>query len=274
VKYACQYTIIQFLPFVETGEFANIGIAVACPEAGYFGFEVAPKGWRRISDFFVPLERRIYSAAIDRLNTHLDKLATMENGGASAEDITVLWAELTRSRDGMIRYSPPRAILTEDPEQVLEDLFGRYVERNFATTYHHERPLEQAVRKVLANADVGKLFKSLQLGEPYYHIQLPFVQTAGERVVKVIKPLFLAHDEPIKILNHGGEWLERLRRLRKHQVIPFDVLIPVASPGTQDLRDKACREICDDLLNEKFQVGSIEDSAQITAFAQGERSAA
>lgn len=30
-KLACQYAVVRFLPYAETGEFANVGVALACP---------------------------------------------------------------------------------------------------------------------------------------------------------------------------------------------------------------------------------------------------
>lgn len=34
-KFACQYAIDRFLPYMETGEFANVGIVMLCPDAGF-----------------------------------------------------------------------------------------------------------------------------------------------------------------------------------------------------------------------------------------------
>ncbi len=39
-KLACRYAILRFLPYTETGEFANVGVVLACPATGYFGFKL------------------------------------------------------------------------------------------------------------------------------------------------------------------------------------------------------------------------------------------
>lgn len=275
MKYACQYAIVQFLPFVETGEFANVGMVLTCPELGHLDYEITSKGWGRISEFFSPLERRVYKTAIDRLTDELDRVASLAKRAKGVGQLEALWSELTRRRDGIIRYAPTRAVMTDDPAQVLADLFGRYVEHDFVTPEYQDRRLEQTVRAVLADADLARQFKKFPLGAHYFRIPLPFVQTDGDRPIKVIKPLFLAQDEPTKILIHGGEWLERFRRLRKHNYLPTDVkvLIPVARPGTNDLREEAFREICGDLSSADIQVTQIEDKAQIRAFAQGNSAA-
>ena len=50
-KYACQYAIVRFLPYLETGEFANVGIVMLCPDAGFFDFKLL-RHVRRITAFF------------------------------------------------------------------------------------------------------------------------------------------------------------------------------------------------------------------------------
>lgn len=268
MKYACQYAIIQFLPFVETGEFANVGIALLCPETGFLRLEVAGKEWRRMRDFFAPLERRIYVAAIDRLQEEQARVEALADALRTAGERKELWAELVRRRDGIIRFAPPRAVMSDDPTTMLAELYGRYVEHNFATPEYQERRLEQTVRGVLTGASLGKIYQKAALGDDYYRVTLPFVRKEDGRVTKAIKPLFLAQDEPTKILLHGGEWLERLRRLRKHAYLPEHVLIPVAAPGDRGRRDEAYDEICQDLQTADFQVIEIADASRIRTFAQ------
>jgi hypothetical protein len=33
-KLACNYAVLRFLPYPETGEFVNIGVAIGCPDKG------------------------------------------------------------------------------------------------------------------------------------------------------------------------------------------------------------------------------------------------
>jgi hypothetical protein len=90
----------------------------------------------------------------------------------------------------------------------------------------------------------------------------------GERPVKAVKPLFLAHDDPTRIVTHGDEWLNRLRRLKKHRFLPEMVLIPTDRPTTDDMRGEAYKEICADLENERFEVSQIGDLDRIADFAR------
>ena len=78
MKYACQYAIVRFLPYAETGEFANVGIVLICPQTGYFNFKLL-KHVRRISAFFEELDAAIFKntyktffAELTRLNLLLE----------------------------------------------------------------------------------------------------------------------------------------------------------------------------------------------------------
>ena len=53
-KLACRYAILKFLPYTETGEFANVGVVLACPATGFFGFKLETRRYARFTDFFRP----------------------------------------------------------------------------------------------------------------------------------------------------------------------------------------------------------------------------
>jgi hypothetical protein len=63
-RLACRYSIIKFLPFAETGEFANVGVVMSCPEIGFFDYKIKTKRYGRITDFFEDLDKKIYQESI------------------------------------------------------------------------------------------------------------------------------------------------------------------------------------------------------------------
>ncbi len=48
----CMYAIVRFAPFVDTGEFANVGIILMAPTARYFGYNLMGKRHGRVTRFF------------------------------------------------------------------------------------------------------------------------------------------------------------------------------------------------------------------------------
>jgi hypothetical protein len=55
-------------------------VVLVCPDTGYFDFTVDPRGWGHISEFFSPLDRPIYTAAIGRLNDELRRIKGLTEG--------------------------------------------------------------------------------------------------------------------------------------------------------------------------------------------------
>ena len=55
-KLACNYTVLRFFPYPETGEFVNLGIAMACPDLHWFDFRLETRRQDRITNFFPELK--------------------------------------------------------------------------------------------------------------------------------------------------------------------------------------------------------------------------
>jgi hypothetical protein len=233
-KFACQYAIVRFLPYLETGEFANVGIVMLCPDAGFFDFKLLTRV-RRITAFFEELDSGIYRRAANDFKQELKRIrAWLAQQPGRAMDVELarhLFGELTRQRETMLRFDDVRVVLADDPAQQMDELFGHYVERNFATKAYHEQLLDKTVRKVLVDAKLNTQYRPETLGDvTTYHAKLPFVHREGEHAVKAIKPLFLAHEDPAQIYDHGWAWYGRINMLRTLHLLPDQVLFPVQGP--------------------------------------------
>jgi hypothetical protein len=256
------------LPFVEAGEFANCGVVLTCPDLGYFGFRLAKQGWGRISKFFDGVEKRVYRDALLHYQDELTRISeiTGRNKGSNLF-INNVFSELYRHREGLLQCSPLRTLLAEAPETALSELFEYYIHRKISTREYHEVALVRQIRGLLNSAPLKYQYREETIGDEIFHQTLPFVYRSDDRVMRVIKPLHLAHDDPSDITDHGAIWLERLRRLRRRNFLHGDVLLPVTSPDEQDQRGEAFREIRDELAKD-FQVADISDISGIIDFAK------
>lgn len=273
-KFACQYALLRFRPFVETGEFANVGIALIAPEARFFGFRIL-KRYGRITQFFHQLDRQIYldgrqlfKEEMDRFALELRRLAL--DGRKTQPDIVLarnLFAEVVRPREAILQFADQRVVLAEDPKAKLLQLFDHYVERNFVTKEYQERLLENNVRKLLLNAQVGARYQREKVGTEDFAVNFPFVDMVEGKAERVIKPLYLAQGDSTKILTHGGQWVDKVRRLRKRNALPPKVLFPVTQPAANTKPYHAFQEIRQDLLAENVQVVAADDERQILKFA-------
>ncbi|KRG38551.1 hypothetical protein ARC78_15570 [Stenotrophomonas pictorum JCM 9942] len=271
-KVACQYAIVRFTPYAETGEFANVGVVLACPEINYLQGQLAPlKRTLRITNFFQGLEARIYREAMKYVATEINRV---ENA-VKREEIPAHFAfdSITRPREALVTFSHTRVILSESPEVTLKQLYDRFIERDFATKEYHEQILTKGVGKILSTARLKTYFDDRAVGDDTYNVKFPFVSTNPDVPQVVIKPLFLGHDEPNKIFEHGGTWVHRIARLKKHGLMPRHTLFaidePDATAGTAiTKRIKAAREIRNELQDLDVQIVMSDDKNGLLSFAE------
>lgn len=272
-KYACQYAIVRFLPYLETGEFANVGIVMACPATGYFDFKLLNR-IRRITAFFEELDAGIYRRAKSDFQQELQRIHNWldphKGEIQTPEFVRHFFAELTRPREVMMRFEGVRVLMTDDPAQQLDELFGYYVERNFATKAYQEQLLDKTVRKVLVDAQLNKQFQANTIGNAdSYHAKFPFVHFEDGRAVKAIKPLHLAQTDPAAIFDHGWAWLGKVQKLRALRVLPASVLFPVQGPTeAEGERFDMFQDITEKLAANDVQVVATTEIEKIVAFAR------
>lgn len=275
-KTGCLYSIIRFAPFVETGEFANVGIVMMAPEQRFFGFKIMGSRHSRVTRFFDQLDAKVFRATMKTVREELDRAAVLlrQHGfdkRLKTNDVEFakhLFAEMIRPRETVIKFSEARMVLVEDPRSSLEELYGHYVERDFVTREYQEGVLERGVRQWLWQARIAERFTRLDVGTDDYHVPFPFVEQHGGVVIKAIKPLNLAQIQASKILDHGGQWLFRVNSLKKRGLLPCKVLFAVGPPpaeGTSQMR--AFEEIVDSLKDTGVDVLPYAEKAAIVEFA-------
>ena len=274
-KTPCQYAIVRFAPFIETGEFANVGIIMMAPKARYFGFKLQTRRYGRITNFFKELDAKVFRSAMSDLNDELERIHGMLKAHGfdrrlrenDVEFAKALFVEVLRPRESIVRFSEPRAVLADKPKETLKELFSFYVQRDFVTKEYREKVLEKGMRKLLLQSALGEKFQPERIGDDEFHVAFPFVEMHDELPTKVIKPLNLAQDDSTKILEHGGKWAFRMRELKKRDVLPESVLLAVDGPAENDRRDNAYREVVEMLSDTGVTVLPYEKQEKILEFA-------
>jgi hypothetical protein len=279
-KLACQYALLRFRPFVETGEFANVGVVLLCPEGRFFGYKLL-KTYARVTQFFHQLDRRIYLNGkalfveeLDRFAGHLRRVSL--DGRKRSPDLdlaTRLFAELTRPRDAMLQFDDRRLVMAADPKATLAELFDHYIDRGFVTKTYLERLLDNSVRRMLVSLDPAESlrFQPGRIEADNFVVNFPFIQRTGQAITRVIKPLYLGHGDSTRVLTHGGQWVDKVNRLRRRKALPESVLFPLEAPPAGGPAYAAFEEIREDLLRADVEVVAANDepSIQVFAAAQG-----
>lgn len=277
-RLACQYAIVRFMPYVETGEFANVGILLWTPKTRYLGFKLLRRKHARITQFFEELDKSVYLKTMANLEVELHRVQRMLKehlGGFGDNDREYgfhkgLFQELIRPRETMVRFSEQRAVLTENPEQTLQNLYDHYVGRNFVTKEYQETLLEKGVKKLLEQRDLARRFTKQRIEDQLYGVTFPFVEQRDDHAIKVIKPLFLGQADSTAIIEHGGRWKLKVEQLRKRNLLNGPVLFPVKGPEVaeaSDIQQEAFSETLDNLAGDNIQVVLYAEQDKILEFA-------
>lgn len=269
-KFACHYSIVRFLPYPETGEFANVGVVVACPETGFFGFKLLKRKFARVTNFFDEIGSDVCSQSLTLFDKELSRIsALVKEKKQSPDELKSLFNSLVHPREAIIRFSETSVRLAENPELAVENLFLFYVERNFVTQEYKELQLVHRVRNVVQGLKLSNPFKQKSLGDELAHASFPLVQMNNELPIKVIKPFFLGQDAPGKIISHGGAWVDKIQRLRKRNILPHATLFAIDGPDeSEGNRYLAYKEICDDLIRLDVEVIRSSQEQKLINFAR------
>lgn len=265
------YTLVRLLPQADAGEFANIGVLLACPSQGYFEFRLIQR-YGRVTRFFEAFSNELFVRVRTEVEAELNHVRD-HIGPAGARDqervIRVL-QDLTKPRESMIRFAPLRLVLTLDPDAELERLMARYVQRTAEALHQrNEELLTRLVGQLLKTAQWGALFVPGLIGPAEFPVQLPLVHSRDGQVLAAIKPLDLTQLEPLRIYEHGDLWVARLRRLKQLGALPARMLVPVNGPQIGDPpRHRAYAAIVDELRGVGVEVTQATDHARILEFVQ------
>lgn len=269
MKFACQYAIIRFMPFLETGEFANVGIVLFCPRTGNFYFQISDNKTRKINSFFSPIPGRIYPTGIKEINAELLRIKKLieESRQKDRYFTKKLFCELVRDRESLFRFSQIRGVLTDDMQQKTNELFTYYVERNFVIPEYIDQNLVKKVKNILGQ-DTRKLYKTVRVEKKGVRAIFPLGYKNDQgKLERIIKPLNLSHTDANDLFQNGWTWYGRLKKLR--DVLPDKVLIAASIPTKeQEETFSIYQEIKHDLNDLSINVIDICDTKQIQEFAR------
>lgn len=274
MKHACVYAIIKFRPFIETGEFANIGVVLMSTSFKYIDFQLLTRP-KRVTSFFGELDKHVYRDAMAAFKEEMERFTDLVNNVAfdgiyrplNTNIAEMYFSNLLKAREGLIRFDDSRLVLTDNPKEKLQELFEFYVKRNFVTVEYQQKLLENQVKDLLHREHLH--FQPSKVGTADFLINFPFVKRNGAgQVLGIIKPLHVAQEDTTRILTTGGGWVDRIRRLKRHKALPDDVLFVLNSPPENaERRFNAYLEIKDDLIDLGVTVAPSTNANEVVNFA-------
>jgi len=123
----CNYALLRFLPYPETGEFVNVGVVVNCLQPCFLHFVSEKRIPDRAKALFPKQIERKYEAAQAAMQEELDRVAAMVAKARDAKGCQIAFNEVVRARESVLRFGEPRTITSTDAQNLSEELFRRYV---------------------------------------------------------------------------------------------------------------------------------------------------
>lgn len=264
-RQVCKYSIIRFQPFVETEEFANIGIVLYATASKRLLFRLLHANDQRVNRFFEPLNKDVLVQVLKIIRAELERVTvSLERTPNPKMDI---YEELIKPREDIIQYSHNRVLFSTDINKTLDDLFEHYVKRSFTRKEGHEEKMQRCIHALLKEQGLDTKFKENEVGEQKYKVRLPFVNPEKNAA---IKPIHFTHPDSSKLIEHGLSWLMKIQQLNHYGLIQPDHVLFAYTPPENKKGDlfEAFSDIKNQIKNAGINTILIENTDDITGFAR------
>lgn len=120
----CNYALLRFLPYPETGEIVNVGVVVNCLMPCLLQLQVEEQMPDRVRALFPDYSPVVYRAAAKAMATEVKRISERNRDSKGCQ---FAFEELVRPRENTLRFGEVRTEVTADPLNFAEELFRRYV---------------------------------------------------------------------------------------------------------------------------------------------------
>ncbi len=235
MRHEILYAIVQFRPYRETEEFANVGVVMCAPKVGFFDYRIETVAFSRVTKFFNELDFRLPRMVTGFVVDELQRVKNMAVTNHDPESLHRLFLHATKAKEGLIYFSHVKAALVDgDLEQHLDHLYQHHVHHSFAKKQSATEQLEGTMRALLEQHDLRKHYQLRNLEDDLGLVKarVPFTHQKNGKTMKAIRPLSLAFSTPNKILEDAEQWAGRFKRLFDAGILtPDSVILPLEEPS-------------------------------------------
>ncbi len=125
----CNYALLRFMPYPQTGEVVNVGVVVNCLQPCFLKFKVEEHLPERIRALFPDYPPIVFEAAAKAIDAEVKRISARISDPKGCQ---FAFNELVRPRENTLRFGEVRTAVTADPQNFDEELFRRYVRMEVA----------------------------------------------------------------------------------------------------------------------------------------------
>jgi hypothetical protein len=124
IQAVCNYALLRFIPYPQTGEVVNVGVVVNCLQPCFLHFRAEETMPARVKALFPQQDEGVFEAAVAAVRQAVERINARIRDPKTCQ---VAFNELVRPRENTFRFGEVRTALTGDPENFDGELFRRYV---------------------------------------------------------------------------------------------------------------------------------------------------
>ncbi|MGY0161661.1 DUF3037 domain-containing protein [Edwardsiella tarda] len=265
----CLYSIIRYAPYAETEEFANIGVVLCAPKLGQFHYLLTKGNNARVKNFFQ--DEIIFPRAKEAIDIELKFAQEQSCRFQKPEKLANFFNYLIERKESIIHFSPARVVMAEHPQEVILELYNKFVNRSEVTKESREAILTRELKnRFLHYNDLKNVFKKEILGGELTRFSIPFVARQNDRILCAIKPLAFTQDKPERMMEHCDSWTAKVLRAASERILSLSNVLFTIDPPLQPtaLEVKAMREIRKTFDDKGINHIEHSDESSIITFAR------
>lgn len=256
------YSIVRFRPFVELGEFANIGVLVIDVDSGNMGFRMAPNKFTRIEKFFGKANYEAYRNVIGYITNEIRRF-TSSAPLIDDQNKEYEFLQFIKEKESSVIFSKPiMRLYSGELDSLVDILYGIYISRDIENTENIEALFTKNLR-IIINQTGNKNFKKFRIDDNILPITLPLAYEYND--IYGIKPLVFSQKTALRLFDHGASWKKRFEYLLDNKKLKErNLIIAIDPPSVTDATLLEAYEITKKELKElPFEIVSSNDKVKM-----------
>lgn len=254
-KFVCNYSLLRFRPYPETGEFVTVGVLTEIPQLNLLSYRLTVKKFGRITRFFPEIPEKLISHHVNLIEKNL-KIYLRDEQTELFENIdtAIVFSELTRPREGLITFGEIGTTVTDEPENIAAYLYHEFVERQFARRGKHR--ISESINMFLKEWKIFDRYKRNQ-NVPCKRnttVQIPFAEFSDSgKLITALFP-FQFDNKRINDVEHTFDrFYGDLRRLSSAPKKPERIVLPYSLSDNELIKEHTLENL-----------GNVEKQSGIT----------
>ena len=272
MKLPFSYVVLRYMHDVFTREFVNIAVVVHCPKAGFLQMK-GVRSFKRPLGLFPGMDRSSVYKTVRFMESRFALYYKSSQQSLNFEqlDAAAIAKGILPTDDSSLQWSAPGGGVTENPAQVLEELFERMVTRHEEkhpavrrTDEEVWHPFEAALqtrdRQILSSLQE----KLMSVGSYQHRFEHAWQPAQGP--LHLLLPLSFDLVKSSDIVDKAVAWGGRIRHLRNSDT-PFKAFLLLGKPS-EATHESAYAEAQDVLASDADRDREVVPEENAPVFAE------